>query len=228
MSKNVLIVDDNKDLRDIYDNCSTDKVQLTTADSGFAALQLIEKKSFDAVLLDLSMATLDGLTIAQEIRRNEQMHSKRKPLHLAFFTARTIDEEVTSVAEETNVEKIFLKPCDPFQLVEEVRIWLDNAKFVPKATNQKGASHSNAMICLFAAIVQIVVGCLFLWFNHRTEDWWAIEWATVSKQRDALKIVCDSNGEKKNSLEIWIEQNTTVKPPPELLSERLCSSGTEK
>jgi CheY-like chemotaxis protein len=225
--RHVLIVDDNPDTRAIYENCSTDDVRLTTVPDGATALQIVDETPFDAVLLDLSMHPLDGLAVAQEIRRNEETHSNKKPVHLAFFTARVIDEEVQEVAAETNVEMIFNKPCDPFVLVERISLWLNSAARIQgkrqlrPSANQKGSAPSNWLIVLFALFLQGASITAFFYLNHQTQESWAIKWSEMKSQRDAMKIICDSNSEKKNALEVIIQKGN-IETSPELVTERPC------
>lgn len=125
--KKVFIVDDNLDYKEINEIIFKDSpCDLTVMTSGAEILTYLTKNggAADAVILDLSMPTLDGLTVAQEIRRNEELHPEKTPVKLAFFTARQIDEPIMRVAKQTNVEKIFNKPVDPFGFVEEVEEWL--------------------------------------------------------------------------------------------------------
>lgn len=126
--KKIFIVDDNLDYKEINEIIFRESLcKLTVMTSGAEILTYLndEHGEADAVILDLSMPTLDGLTVAQEIRRNEALHPEKEPVHIAFFTARNIDAPIVRVAEKTNVERIFTKPVDPVEFVAEVEKWLD-------------------------------------------------------------------------------------------------------
>ena len=67
---NVLVVDDNATNRRLLELLLARwRMRHVSADSGPAALQLLEKQSFDLVLLDLQMPGMDGFEVASEIRR---------------------------------------------------------------------------------------------------------------------------------------------------------------
>src|SRR3989344_182115 len=72
MSENtVLIVDDEKDIRDLVsDILSDDNFQCITAGDSDTALKLIEKKNPDLILLDIWLqgSNLDGLGVLEIIR----------------------------------------------------------------------------------------------------------------------------------------------------------------
>jgi CheY-like chemotaxis protein len=119
-----VIVDDNQDSRQLYEAwLGTVGINTKCFASGIDALKWLEidGNSPDAIILDLSMPVLDGLTVAEEIRRNEQLHSKRNPVKLAFFTAKNIDDAILRVAERNQVDRIFHKPED----MEEIVDWLN-------------------------------------------------------------------------------------------------------
>ncbi len=58
----VLLVDDEKDFRDVLaERMSNRGLETDTAESGIKALEMIESKSYDAVILDLAMPEMDGI-----------------------------------------------------------------------------------------------------------------------------------------------------------------------
>jgi hypothetical protein len=62
--------------------------------------------------------------------------------------------------------------------------------------------------------------------NHRTVDWWALQWAKEKSKYEQMKDICDSNAENKNGLEIELQQNN-IKASAALLTERPCVVETE-
>jgi len=65
----LLIVDDELDVREFAASFfRRRKIEVFTAQSGEKALELIEKEKPDLVLLDISMAGLDGITTLERIR----------------------------------------------------------------------------------------------------------------------------------------------------------------
>jgi len=62
MSEKILLVDDEKEFIDtLAERMSTRGMDVETTTSPKAALELVEKENFDAVVLDLQMPEMDGL-----------------------------------------------------------------------------------------------------------------------------------------------------------------------
>lgn len=80
----------------------------------------------DAVVLDLSLPVLDGLTVAEQIRFNEETF-RLPPVPIAFYTGHHQQEggATERVAAKCNVEKIFHKPDDTPELGEKIKEWLE-------------------------------------------------------------------------------------------------------
>lgn len=58
----VLLVDDEQDFREILAERMTGRgLEVDTAESGFRALEMIETRSYDAIILDLAMPEMDGM-----------------------------------------------------------------------------------------------------------------------------------------------------------------------
>ena len=88
--RHVLVVDDNAFNREVaQDFLELAGVQVTTADSGRAALQLLAQRSFDAVLLDIQMPEMDGLEVLRRIRQQPAL--QRLPVWA--LTAQTRPED---------------------------------------------------------------------------------------------------------------------------------------
>ena len=67
----ILVVDDEDVVRRSYvRTLATDHCQVETAADGFEALEKMQDRRFDVVLLDLRMPGMDGMTVLREIKRN--------------------------------------------------------------------------------------------------------------------------------------------------------------
>lgn len=65
----ILIVDDEKPICDLIDlNLSAAGYHCTSVQDGIAALDLIEEKTFDLILLDVMLPGVDGYDIMEYIR----------------------------------------------------------------------------------------------------------------------------------------------------------------
>jgi len=70
MKKSILIIDDDLYIVDLLDNYFVRQGYLThTLTRGKPALQLLKKKSFDAVLCDIRLPDIDGTELMQHIRK---------------------------------------------------------------------------------------------------------------------------------------------------------------
>lgn len=128
--KVIVLVEDN------LDNCEVTKILLEAAgfevitfSTGEPALEYLNRAGdhIDAVILDLSLPTLDGLTIAEEIRLNEASFN-RKTVPLAFYTAyyHTTGGAVERIAKKCAVERIFEKGDIKTTLSDKIKSWLEN------------------------------------------------------------------------------------------------------
>jgi DNA-binding response OmpR family regulator len=70
--KRILVVEDHPLIRKILADLLRSYCHLSTADSGRDALEKIEHKAADVILLDLNLPDMDGLAVARLVRRNEK------------------------------------------------------------------------------------------------------------------------------------------------------------
>jgi DNA-binding NtrC family response regulator len=67
---NILIVDDNEEFcRNVKDIMELKDIHVETANDGFQALELVEQKGFDAVLMDIKMPVMDGVETFKKMKR---------------------------------------------------------------------------------------------------------------------------------------------------------------
>jgi DNA-binding NtrC family response regulator len=71
--KRVLIVEDDRDVRELVGECLHDRCTVTLAEDGASALEAIARDpwAFDALVVDLEMPRMDGATLIEELRRRE-------------------------------------------------------------------------------------------------------------------------------------------------------------
>lgn len=66
--RSVLIVDDEKIMRDSLTDWLKDGYRVTTAESGEKALELIKKQDFDVMVLDMKLTGKNGLQVLKEVK----------------------------------------------------------------------------------------------------------------------------------------------------------------
>lgn len=103
MSHRILIVEDEVRLREILCDYFRSKGENPVeACDGLQALSLIEEEEFDAVLLDIMMPGMDGLSLCRAVRRNND-------IPIIFLTALS-DEEDKLLGYELGADDYVTKP----------------------------------------------------------------------------------------------------------------------
>ena len=117
VSKRVLIIDDEPIIREVVQNCLEDLAgwNVLTANSGNEGLTKVVEEKPDAIILDVMMPGMDGLTFLQRLRANPE--TQYVPVFL-----------LTAKAEFTDPRRIcslglagaLAKPFDPYELIEKI------------------------------------------------------------------------------------------------------------
>ena len=103
MGEKILIVEDEAKLREVLcDYFRSKGAQPVEAGNGLEALGLLEETEFDAVLLDIMMPELDGLSVCRAIRRSNEVP-------IIFLTALS-DEEDKLLGYELGADDYVTKP----------------------------------------------------------------------------------------------------------------------
>jgi signal transduction histidine kinase/DNA-binding response OmpR family regulator len=108
----VLLVEDNDMNLDLATELLADVgINLSVARNGLEAIEQVEKERFDAVLMDIQMPEMDGLTATQKIRQDVRF----KELPILAMTAHAMKGEAEkSIAAGMNEH--ITKPIDPLVL----------------------------------------------------------------------------------------------------------------
>ena len=117
MSARILIVEDEPDLRSLIEhNVSAAGYKTEAVGNGFAALQAIEARPPDLVILDLMLPDLPGTHICREIR------ARPNPNHIAVLMLTAKDDEASRVKGlELGADDYVVKPVSMRELVLRVR-----------------------------------------------------------------------------------------------------------
>ncbi len=93
-------------------------VNVTHAENGKIALDLLEKDEFDLVLMDLHMPVMDGIEATRLIRKSENPRISSIPV--VALTAAIMSESSDKI-EDLSINDYVLKPFKPRDLFEKIR-----------------------------------------------------------------------------------------------------------
>lgn len=115
MAEKVLIVDDDKAfLQILAERMQNRGMEVTTAESAAAALKLLEKESYDAVLLDLMMPEMGGIEALQIMRK------KQPEIQVIFVTGHpSVSKGVEAI--KLGAMDFIPKPVDMSELTEKIQ-----------------------------------------------------------------------------------------------------------
>jgi DNA-binding response OmpR family regulator len=109
----LLVIDDEPMVREVVTRyLEHDGHRVTVASDGAAALQAIDQQSFDLIVLDLMLPTIDGLSILREVRRGG-----RTPV--IVLTAKG-DEGDRVLGLQLGADDYVVKPFSPRELAARV------------------------------------------------------------------------------------------------------------
>jgi signal transduction histidine kinase/CheY-like chemotaxis protein len=101
----ILAVDDNLGTRKLFNVISNKlNLKITTAESGFKAIELMDKTHFDVIFLDWKMPEMDGLEVAKVIK--ERGEKNQVVIMISALDWSTIEEE----AKKVGINKFISKP----------------------------------------------------------------------------------------------------------------------
>jgi CheY-like chemotaxis protein len=109
----VLIVDDVKDVRDLYEVFLRFRgIRVLTASDGIEALQTVSFERPDVIVLDLAMPRMTGWDVIKQIRNDP--HTRRIPIIVLS------GQQAQNSAFQYGADVYIEKPCLPDKLLDEV------------------------------------------------------------------------------------------------------------
>ena len=122
----ILLVEDNKLNQELAQELLSDAGMLVTiADNGIMALKILEKESFDGVLMDMQMPEMDGMTAAREIRKQERFNE----MPIIAMTANAMIGDRDKVLSAGMNDHI-AKPIDVKKMFITMAKWIKPAKVI--------------------------------------------------------------------------------------------------
>lgn len=120
---NILIVEDNKDMRDYIRSILTEYYNVVEAANGDEALQVLKASNVDFVISDLMMPVMDGMELSHRIRSDFSISH----IPILMLTAKTSDEARLE-GYKAGVDSYLLKPFDENLLLARISGILENRK----------------------------------------------------------------------------------------------------
>lgn len=114
-AKQILLVEDDRDIAALLQlNLEDEGYVIVHEDDGGRALQRLEQTHWDAVILDLMLPTVDGLSICQRIR------ARGRYLPVIIISARSSETE-RILGLETGADDYLAKPFSVQELVARIK-----------------------------------------------------------------------------------------------------------
>lgn len=114
--KNVLVVDDNPNNREVFHEILEGQYNIIDAANGWEALELAEEFEPRIVLLDVMLPILDGYQVCRELRRLAAMKSAR----IIMVSAKAMPSE-RAAGIEAGADDYLTKPFDDSDLLKALR-----------------------------------------------------------------------------------------------------------
>ena len=129
MASRVLIVEDERDIRDLVVlHLQRDGYEVTSAASGEEALAQVRQSPPDLVVLDLMLPAMSGLEVCRRLRQEPATAT----LPILMLTAKA-DEVDRVVGLELGADDYVVKPFSPKELLARVRAVLRRSRPAPGA-----------------------------------------------------------------------------------------------
>ncbi|MEM1307887.1 MAG: response regulator [Cyanobacteria bacterium P01_D01_bin.71] len=124
-SKRILIIDDEADIREATQICLeiTGHWEVLKASSGQEGIAIATNEIPDAILLDIMMPEMDGLTILKKLQTN----TKTRRIPVIILTAKAQSSEQRQF-RQLNVSSVITKPYDPLTLSDQISMALTNSE----------------------------------------------------------------------------------------------------
>jgi two-component system sensor histidine kinase/response regulator len=119
----ILLVEDNELNQQVASELlSQAGLKVEVAADGQQALDMVQKERYDAVLMDMQMPVMDGMTATREIRQKEEF----KELPVIAMTANVMQRDI-QVCLEAGMNDHIAKPIDPDEMFNKLQKWIKPA-----------------------------------------------------------------------------------------------------
>ncbi len=120
---NILVVEDNKDMRDYISSILRSRYTILEAGHGLEALEVLKKQSVDFIISDLMMPMMNGIELSRQIKSDFTLSH----IPLLMLTAKTADESRIE-GFKVGVDEYLLKPFEEELLLTRIDNLLENRR----------------------------------------------------------------------------------------------------
>lgn len=139
----ILVVDDNSmNLEVAKGLLKRTGVQVTTAESGKKALEIVKHEEFQLILMDHQMPEMDGIETLRELRKDKNFDQHKTPV--VMLTANAVSG-LTQLYHEEGFDDILTKPIDPLKLEEMVARLIPQELICTERPGKKQEKGSNSV-----------------------------------------------------------------------------------
>ena len=105
--RKILIVDDNQDIRELFDIFLGQEYDVSKAEDGLKAIEFLTRESFDAIVTDYNMPRMNGLELAEAVK------VKWPQIPMLMMSS---DTSCSEKLFENNIKLFLPKPSSPMQI----------------------------------------------------------------------------------------------------------------
>lgn len=189
---------------------------VTTANSGRDAIEMVEKEAFDLIILDENMPGLTGLETLSRIKQ-------LSPLTPVIMITKSEEENIMNQAIGSKIADYLIKPVNPSQILLSIKKNLHSEQLV----NERATSDYRQE---FVNISMLINDC------HTIDDWYALYSKLVywefelssadSNMAEMLKMQKDeANGAffkfVRKNYESWMEGNDRPLMSPDIFKKKI-------
>lgn len=131
--KNILVVDDTKPILKMAKFILGDLYNVYLSNSGELALEILECKPIDVVLMDVNMPEMDGIETVRRIRKMKNI----KDIPVIFFTAITSKGTIDDCMQ-LGMKDYIVKPYEPDVLLKKLEIVIEKSTYVAPENGNGG------------------------------------------------------------------------------------------
>jgi len=120
--KTVLVVDDEESIREVLAKAlEREGYKVLCAKDALDLAKIIEKHSFDLILLDLRLPWVNGFELCYIMKRNQLL----RDIPIIFMSGETSKEEIRK-AFEAGCDEFIIKPFDLERILRSLKYFLEN------------------------------------------------------------------------------------------------------